>query len=183
MEENFDFMVAASGYTYNIESYYEIVKKDRNKKFINIQLRQWIEALRRFEQLDEEDFTIEEAVLTIQSLCSSLETLGGITIETTDNAPSLIAIFKYTLKKEKGWDLSSEKSNLFALLEEMDNINKNIVKHITKAQSRKELLKTINYNKLREYMRTTKAIWIWMLNKIHKGNISEQQLRFFKKEF
>jgi len=183
MEENFDLAIAASGSSYGLDTelYYEMVKKD--KKFINLQLRQWTEALKRFEQMEQEGFNIEEVVLTIQSLCSSLETLAGMNIKPVENVPSLIALFKYTLKQDRGWDLYSERLDLFVTLVDMDNINKNIVKHLGKDISRQELLKTINYDKLREYMRATKEIWIWMLGKIFGGNIPKEQLRFFNKQF
>lgn len=183
MEENFDLAVAASGSCYDLGTalYYEMVKKD--KKFINLQLRQWVEALMKFELMKEEGFNIEEVVLTIQSLCSSLETLAGINIKPIENVPSLIALFKDALKKDRGWDLVFEQPKLFAALIEMDKINKNIVKHLSKHVSRQEILKTINYEILREYMSVTKEIWVWMLGKIFKGNIPEEQLRFFNGEF
>lgn len=184
MEENFDLAVAASASCYNsdTELYYEIIKKD--SKFINLQLRQWTEALSRFRLMEEEKgFNIEEVILTIQSLCSSLETLAGVNIKPTKNVPSLIALFKDALKIDRGWDLASEQSKLFATLAEIDNINKNIVKHLSRDASRQELLKTINFDKLREYMDATQAIWMWILDKIFRENIPKEQLVFFNKKF
>jgi len=177
-KENLDFIIAeaGSGYTY-IGAYYEMIKS--NEQVFNLQLRYWIEAKNRFEGLNG-NFVLEEALLIIKLLCGSLEALAGVNINPPKNdyTPPLDKLFEETLKNNKGWDICSEKPELFTKLVSMDKYNKNLCKHLHKG--RKDLLKEINYEKLNEYMKTTQEIWLWVLDKKYHGNIPEDQLQFLK---
>lgn len=180
MKESEEFYWArfASGQIDYVDSYYKIV----NDKIFNLQLRYWIEALMKFQNLYDGNFKVEELLLILDLLCHSLETLAGVNINTPtkDRTPPLMILYKKTLKNDKEWDSSQEKPFLFKNLEEMDNFHKNLCKHINRSDSRKELLKQVSYEKIRKYMETTKEIWLWILN---KSNAPKEQLQFFEDDF
>ncbi|MDH5467474.1 MAG: hypothetical protein OEY25_08660 [Candidatus Aminicenantes bacterium] len=184
MEESNDELIlaeAASGFIdYKYEYYHEV-----GKKIVNLQLRYWVEALNRFQKTNEDCNEVEEFILILNLLCSSLETLAGVNINPTpDNyTPPLIKLYEERLIEDKKWNLKLEKPNLFKVLKEMDEYQKNLCKHLQKSHHRKELLKQINYEKIRKYMRTTKEIWLWILDKKFKGNIHRDQLLFFEYDF
>lgn len=184
MKESDSFSIAqyASGSpAFLVDEYYNLV----SDKTFNLQLRYWVEALCKFENLNEGNFKAEELVLVLNSLCNSLETLAGVNIKPTkgDYTPSLTILYSKTLKEQKGWDLIREKPRLFAELQEMIKYHNNICKHLNKSSSRKELLKTIDYKKIQRYMKTTQEIWLWILKKGFKGKIPEEQKIFFYSDF
>lgn len=180
MEESKDFYWAryCSGNIHYIDGYYEIM----GDNIFNLQLRYWVEAMEKVQNLSSGNFKIEELLLILNLLCCSLETLAGVNIEPpVDNrTPSLMAMYKHTLKSEKGWNLELEKPDLFTSLNEMDHIHKNLCKHINISNSRKDLLKQISYEKVQSYIEVTRNIWLWILNKAFNGNIPEHQLVFFR---
>jgi len=180
-EDNFFYIAElASGTTDYVRDYYTVVKSN---KIFNLQLRYWVEALTKFQNLHENNFILDEALLIINCLCNSLETLAGVNIKPVEHTPSLIRMYETTLKDDKGWDLKSERSDLFDKLKDMDEYHKNICKHINKADFKREMLKEIDYGKIKEYMKTTQEIWLWILNKAFNNNIPEDQLLFFKNSF
>jgi len=183
MEESKDFYWAqlASGDIDYIGTYYEI---ESNVTF-NMQLRYWVEALIKFQNLYVSNFKVEELLLILDFLCHSLETLAGVNIipPANDFTPSLMNLYKESLRNDRGWNLKFDKPDLFKSLEEMNNYHNNLCKHINRSNSRKELLKQINLEKIRKYMNTAKNIWLWLLNKKYKGQIPNEQLQFFEYDF
>ncbi len=175
----------ATGQTDYVRQYYKIKDEaevfDKNKIF-NLQLRYWAEAKTSFEKLNKSNFILEEAVLIVNYLCSSLEVLAGVNIDLKEgNTPCLKKLYEKTLVKEKGWDLNKEKTDLFKVLsEEMNDYYTNICKHMNRTNSRRKMLEEITYEKVKKYMETTRAIWLWVLDKEFNGNIPEDQLVFFK---
>jgi len=183
IDERKKFMYMAelgSGQTDSVEDYYWTAREDN---IFNLQLRYWVEALRKFQGLYEENFILEEGIVIINALCSSLETLAGVNIKPVDHTPSLMTMYDKTLKNDKGWDLRNDNLSLFAKLEEMDYYHKNICKHINKGNFKREMLKEINYVKIKEYMEITQEIWLWILNKAFNNAIPENQTRFFNNDF
>lgn len=181
-QENDFFYIAelASGTIDYVEDYYETVKKD---KIFNLQLRYWAEALVKFQKFYEDNFILDEALVIINCLCNSLETLAGVNINPVAHTPPLIKMYEVTLKTDKAWDLKFERLDLFDKLKEMANYHKNICKHINKADFRREMLSEIDYEKVKGYMKTTQEIWLWVLNKAFNNNIPDNQLLFFKNSF
>lgn len=180
MNQEKDFFYIAelsTGQIDYVDDYYEKVKTN---KIFNLQLRYWTESLYKFQKLDESHFILEEALLIINCLCNSLETLAGVNINPVDYTPPLVKMYEETLKKDKGWDFTSDKPKLLEKLKEMDNYHKNICKHINKSNFKREMLKEINYEKLEDYMSVTQEIWLWVLTKAFNGNIPKDQLLFFK---
>lgn len=170
----------ASGELDYIGDYYETAKKD---KIFNLQLRYWAEALAKFQKLYDDNFILDEALIIINCLCGSLETLAGVNIKPVEHTPSLVRMYEVTLKLDKGWDLKVENADLFEKLKEMDNYHKNICKHINKGNFRREMLGEINYRKIKEYMGVTQEIWLWVLNKAFSNKIPENQIVFFRNGF
>jgi hypothetical protein len=136
----------------------------------------------KFQNLYDWNYKVEELLLILNLLCSSLEALAGVNIKSPkkDRTPPLLEMYKDTLITDKGWDLPKERPDLFAKLKEMDQFHKNLCKHINISSSRKVLLKQIIYQKIQDFIETTKNIWLWILDKKFKGNIPESQLEFFK---
>jgi hypothetical protein len=182
MNESKDFIWAeyASGWTDYVDSYYKHV----GTRIFNLQLRYWVEAQMKFQNLYDENYKVEELLIILNLLCCSLETLAGVNIKPPkkDFAPALIWMYKNTLKSDKGWDLENERPDLFKNLEDMDNYHKRLCKHIHISDSRRDLLKQVNYDNIRRYMNTTRDIWLWILNKKFKGNVPKDQLVFFSNE-
>jgi len=180
MDESNDFMWAeyASGWTDYVDSYYKHV----GTRIFNLQLRYWVEARMKFQNLYEGNYKIEELLIILNLLCSSLETLAGVNIKPPkdDHTPSLIKMYKETLTSDRSWDLPKGKPDLFEKLKEMDRFHKNLCKHINISSSRNALLKQISYEKLQDFVEATKNIWLWILEKKFKGNIPESQIEFFK---
>jgi len=180
MDESKDFIWAQYGSwcTDYVGAYYEHV----GTKIFNLQLRYWIEARMKFQNLYDGNYKVEELLIILNLSCCSLETLAGVNIKPPkkDFTPPLTTMYKETLKADKGWDLLKEKPDLFAKLEEMDQFHKNLCKHINISSSRKALLKQISYEKIQDFIEATKNIWLWILDKKFKGNIPESQLEFFK---
>jgi hypothetical protein len=170
---------AASGSTDYVSYYYDFV----DTKVFNLQLRYWVEALSKYQQIYEGNFKVEELILILNLLCQSLETLAGVNIKPRERTPSLLTMYKKSLKVEKGWDIHGERRDLFNCLEEMVRYHNNLCKHINKSNSRKDLLSQISYEKIRKYLKTTKDIWLWILGKIFSGNIPDNQLILFKYDF
>jgi len=183
MEESEEYYWAEAGswFTDYVGPYYQMV----GNKIFNLQLRYWIEALNKFQQIYYGHYKVEELLLILNLLCNSLETLAGVNIRppAKDYTPPLMILYKDSLRIDNRWDLRLEKPDLFKNLEEMDNFHKNLCKHIHKSNSRKDLLKQINHERIRKYIRTTKEIWLWILNKKFKGNIPKNQLQFFEYDF
>lgn len=184
MKESKEFYIAhyASGSSaYLVDDYYHLVKD----KTFNLQLRYWVEALCKFENLYPGNFKTEELVLILNLLCSSLETLAGVNVtpENNDRTPSLRELYSETLKKQKGWNLGSEKPGLIEALKEMINYHNKVCKHLNRSSSRKELIKSIDYNKIQRYMKTTQDIWLWILEKQFKGKRLDEQSEFFDNDF
>lgn len=179
--KNFYWAQFASGQVDYVDSYYEMVEN----KIFNLQLRYWVEALMKFQNLHDANYKAEELLLILNLLCNSLETLAGVNINppAKDYTPPLMTLYKESLKKDKEWDLSREEPDLFKNLEEMDNYHKKLCKHIHKSDSRRELLNQINHEKIRKYMKVAKEIWLWILNKKFKGDIPKNQLNFFREDF
>ena len=179
MEESKDFYWAqySSGNDCFVGRYYEKM----GAKTFNLQLRYWVEALEKDQRLYPGHFKVEELLLILNLLCMSLETLAGVNIKppTDDYTPPLMTMYRHTLKDEKGWNLELEKPDLFAGLNEMDHLHKNLCKHINISRSRKDLLKKISYEKVQSFIEVTRNIWLWILDKAFKGNIPEHQLVFF----
>ena len=179
MDESKDFIWAeyASGWT-DADSYYRHV----GTRIFNLQLRYWVEARMKFQNLYDGNYKVEELLIILNLLCSSLEALAGVNIKPPkdDLTPSLIKMYKVTLITDKGWDLLKEKPNLFDKLIEMDQFHKNLCKHINISSSRKALLRQISYEKTQDFIETTKNIWLWILDKKFKGNIPDSQLEFFR---
>jgi hypothetical protein len=161
-----------------VDDYYSIVKKEN---IFNLQLRYWTEARNKFQKLYEDNFILEEAIIIINCLCGSLEALAGVNIiiQPDENTPSLKILYDKTLKEQKVWDLKIEKPDLYRIFEDMDRHHKNICKHLKRSCVRRDMLKEINYKKIEEYMKATKEIWLWILNKANTNNIPENQLKFF----
>lgn len=181
MDESKDFSWAeyASGWTHYVDNYYKHV----GTRIFNLQLRYWVEARMKFQNLNEANYKVEELLIILNLLCSSLETLAGVNIKPPkdDRTPSLIKMYKETLITDKGWDLPKERPDLFTRLKEMDQFHKNLCKHINISSSRKALLRQINYEKIQDFIETTKNIWLWVLDKKFKRNIPESQLGFLNK--
>lgn len=182
--EEFDdlyiFAEFASGFNDYRYPYYKFV----GKKVFNLQLRYWVEALNKFQSIYDGDERVEELLLILDMLCHSLEALAGVNIKPPPNNKTASLIVLYgKQKKGKAWDLKEEKLDLFKELEEMDWFQKNLSKHINKSDSRKEMLKQINYEKIRKYMNVTREIWLWILNKRYRSKIPEDQLKLFRYEF
>jgi len=171
--KGFNWAEAASGSSFFLDDYYE-------KDLFNPQLYYWIVALDKFKNVNKDNLRLEEALLIINMLCSSLDALAGANINPRVHTPPLMKLYSETLKSDKGWDLPTDKAKVYKILKEMGDDYKNLTKHLNKSEPRKELLKKINYKKLCEYMDTTKEIWLWVLGKKFKGNIPKDQLHFFK---
>jgi hypothetical protein len=180
MEESKDFYWAqfSSGNIHYVDDYYRIIED----KIFNLQLRYWVEAREKAQNLYPGNFKVEELLLILNLLCCSLETLAGVNIKPPEKnfTPSLMTMYRCTLKNEKGWNLEQEKPDLFNNLKEMDNLHNKLCKHINISDSRKELLKQISYEKIQGYIDATRNIWLWVLNKGFNGNIPESQLVFFQ---
>jgi len=180
MDESRDFIWAqyASGWPDYVDSYYKYV----GTRIFNLQLRYWAEAQMKFQYLNDGNYKVEELLIILNLLCSSLETLAGVNIKPpkSNHTPPLITMYKDTLIKDRSWDLPKERPDLYTKLDDMDKFHKNLCKHIQISSSRKELLKQISYDKIEAFMEATKKIWLWILDKNFKGNIPESQLEFFK---
>jgi len=183
MKESKKFTIAqfASGCDYPVEEYYEYA----GGQIFNLQLRYWVEALQKFTNLDPDNFKKEELILILDCLCNSLATLAGVNIKPKkkDYTPSLLELFKKTLKEQKGWDLKLEKPELLEELEEMREYHNNVCKHLNKSQSRKDLIGCIDYQRICKYMNTTQNIWLWVLGKRFRNKIPKEQRRFFDYDF
>jgi len=177
--ETFYWAEVASGSEDYVGYYYDFV----GDKVFNLQLRYWVEALNKFQQIYDGHFKIEELILIINLLCQSLETLAGVNIKPRKHTPSILTMYKKSLKDDKGWDLFGERRDLYNSLEEMVIYQNNLSKHINKSSSRKDLLSQISYKKIRDYMKTTRDIWVWILGKKFNANIPDIQLSLFKYEF
>ena len=182
MKESKGFSIAhyASGSPeYLIDDYYHLVKDN----IFNLQLRYWIEALCKFENLYQGNFKVEELVLILNLLCNSLETLAGVNINPRKFTPPLSKLYKETLVDDRKWNLASEEPGLFAELEGMIEYHNNVCKHLNRSSSRKDLLKKIDYKKIKKYMKTTQEIWLWILKKKFKGKKLAEQSEFFNYDF
>jgi hypothetical protein len=175
--EEFTWAQYASGCPDYVDSYYKHV----GNRVFNLQLRYWVEARMKFQNLYEGNYKVEELLMILGLLCSSLETLAGVNIKPPkdDHTPSLMKMYKETLTTDKAWDLPIKKPDLFEKLKEMDQFHKKLCKHINISSSRKALLKQISYEKIQDFTETTKNIWLWILDKKFKGNIPDSQLEFF----
>ena len=180
MDESRDFIWAQYGSWCmdHVGSYYELVAK----RIFNLQLRYWVEAQMKFQNLYPGNYKVEELLIILNLLCSSLETLAGVNIKPpkSNHTPPLITMYKDTLRKDKACDLPKERPDLFAKLDDMDKFHKNLCKHINISSSRKALLKQISYEEIQDFIEATKNIWLWILDKKFKGNIPESQLEFFE---
>lgn len=182
MEESKDFVMAgfASGQGAFLDYYYGYV----NNKIFNLQLRYWVEALEKFNNLTPElNLKKEELVIIINLLCQSLAILAGVNIRPKKNTPPLMVLFEKELSKEKKWNLISDNPILFNELKEMNTYYNNLSKHLNRSKYRKSLIREINSEKIKKYMYTTQNIWIWFLGKRYKGKIPEEQMIFFNNAF
>lgn len=75
----------ASGQDNYIVEYY---CKEKPNTF-NLQLRYWVDALMKFQNIYDGNYKVEELLLILNLLCSSLETLAGVNIKPTEYTPSL----------------------------------------------------------------------------------------------
>ena len=144
MKESKDFYVATFASGLNpVGEYYEYTQD----RIFNLQLRYWVEALEKFINLYPGNFKTEELVLILNCLCNSLETLAGVNIKPPKNnrTPSLLNLYRLTLKEQKGWDLESEEPQLLEELKGMAEYHNNICKHLNRSQFRINLLHSINH--------------------------------------
>lgn len=180
MDESKRFIWAQynSGWMQYVSDYYKHV----GTKTFNLQLRYWVEALEKYQNLYYGNYKVEELLIILNHLCGSLETLAGVNIcpPKDDYTPSLIKMYGEVLKTDRGWDLPKERPDLFVVLEEMDRFHKNLCKHINISSSRKDLLEQISYENIQHYITATRDIWLWILYKKFNGNIPEDQLNFFE---
>lgn len=161
-KELYTACLASGNYKY-IDKYYELnTAATTNTKIVNVQLRYWIEAVEKFYNLDPSDYnekTIEEGVLIINLLANSLLILGGMNDRSgKSKTPCLTELYK-----SKEWDLKADKPDLYSTLKDLNDDYNHLSKHINK--TRAELLKKINYAKIKTYFEATRDIWKWVLQK------------------
>jgi hypothetical protein len=135
----------------------------------------------KFQNLYHGNYKVEELLLVLNLLCSSLETLAGVNIRPPkgDHTPPLIKLYEVTLAEDRGWNLIMEKPYLYEKLKAMDIFNKNLCKHISISPTRRALLRQVSYEDIQDFFEVTKNIWLWILDKKFKGNIPTSQLEFF----
>jgi len=174
--ENFDFAKFASGgFWEHSQTYYD--RRNEDREFINMQLRYWTEALDRFNELNEDNYTVEEGLLIINELGNSILALGSRNYNPSigEHIPSIPGLYG-----NKPWDLKSAENLLYEKLLQFNDIYNNLTKHVN--MTRIELLKIISYSDISKYMDMAQAIWKWVL-KNHFVNIPARQQYHFDHVF
>jgi len=122
--------------------------------------------------------------ILINLCCSSLESLGGVSIKPPDDGktPCLMTLYDYDLPK-KGWKLKEEKPALYLDLNKMyREYFLGISKHLNTGKDRAKKINQLDHAIICQYMQTTREIWLWCLNKIEKGCPDKSLLVHFDEE-
>ncbi len=147
---------------------------------INIQLDCWIKANQLYQShLQSNTNDILVRVQIIRLLGDSLTTLFGMNYHGSDsNTPSLLSYINNYFPNSMNWNLKTDNLNLYNEFIEFDNFHKNAIKHFDKRKI--SLLSNLTINKVAEYIKITKNIWIWFLNKHFNELAPDELLKYFK---
>ncbi|MFH1051155.1 MAG: hypothetical protein V1779_09550 [bacterium] len=159
-----------SGEDYKIK-YYRLKKDYKDDKIVNLQLRYLFDAIEKFVDLSENNFTaneIEEGILIINHLSNSLLILGGMNDKSgKDHTPTLLELYNGS-----AWNLEVEENDAYLILKEMNEKYSNLSKHINKKKAIG--LFDIDYKKIKMYVFNTFYIWNWVLKKEGKQELSKE---------
>jgi len=135
-----------------------------NPFIVNLQLEDWVEAKTKFYNLRDGEYHWSEGTKIVNLLGNSLTTLFGMNNSSQGNMPALLSFVKSNFYCKK-WNLKSENPELYQRFIELDDLHKDITKHMgqNKVEKAKKLL--AGKDQLARQMETTRQIWIWFLQK------------------
>jgi hypothetical protein len=152
--------ISGTGYQRYIEAFYDDVS---GKRVVNMQIRYWIEAVEKFNNLPESEYdidTLEEGILIVNLLGNSLLTLGGVNWRGTGQVPPLL-----TLYDGNPFPLKQERPDLFAALQRLNELYNKLSKHFSR--ERAAIFPDLTFNELRRLYDATAEIWRFVCNKHH----------------
>jgi hypothetical protein len=150
---------------------------------VNLQLNDWTEAKAKFFMLRDRTYHWSEATKIVNLLGNSLTTLFGMNYQSQGRTPPLFAYVENNFY-DKGWNLKSDNPELHGRFAELDDLHKDVTKHMdsTKAEKAKQALATMH--QLARQMETTRLTWIWFLQKRAGSQaIPADQLAEFQERF
>ncbi|MGF1634787.1 MAG: hypothetical protein ACFCVE_13120 [Phycisphaerae bacterium] len=153
--------ISGSGYRRYIEDFYSDASGTR---VVNMQIRYWIEAVEKFNNLPESEYdidTLEEGILIVNLLANSLLTLGGVNWRGSGQVPPLLRLYDGTPFK-----LKQDRADLYAKLEALNDLYNKLSKHFS--LERAVIFPELTFNRLRELYDATADIWLYVCN-VHQG--------------
>ncbi|MCG8508148.1 MAG: hypothetical protein MI741_02865, partial [Rhodospirillales bacterium] len=156
--------ISGTGYRRYIEDFYD---DSSEQHVINMQIRYWIEAVEKFNNLPESEYgvgTVEEGILIINLLGNSLLTLGGVNWQGSSNrVPPLLELY--------GGDpfpLKQERPELFMTLERLNDLYNKLSKHFSLERSK--LFPELTFQELRKLYDATAEIWLFVCHYHHASH-------------
>jgi hypothetical protein len=155
--------VSGTGYQRYIERYYLEKKALHNSDVVNMQIRYWIEAVEKFNNLAESDYeadTIEEGILIVNLLANSLLVLGGANWAGSGKVPPLLELYG-----GDPFDLKGKGPELYEHLRKLNDLYNKLSKHFTLQRAR--LFSEMTYPAIKSLYRATADIWKFVCHEHH----------------
>lgn len=152
--------ISGSGYRRYIEDFYDY---PADKRVVNMQVRYWIEAVEKFNNLPEPEYgidTLEEGILIVNLLANSLLVLGGVNWRGSGQVPPLLSLYD-----GDAFPLKAKHPELYAALEKLNRLYSKLSKHFS--LERAAIYSELAYDEIRRLYRATADIWLFVCNECH----------------
>lgn len=150
---------------------------------VNLQLDDWIEAKKKFSILSRENYHWRNGIQIANIFGNSLTKLFGMHYHSQGWTP---ALRRYVDEGffDKNWDLKADDPILYERFIALDEIHKDVTKHMAIAKIEKARKELETLEQLARHMETTRGVCLWFLQKrAGDRTIPADQLIEFQESF